>query len=335
MKNILITGGGTGGHLCIAKSIKDELNQRGIKPIFVGSTYGQDREWFLNDTGFQKTYFLDTHGVVNQRFFGKIISLYKIFIASIKCFFIIKKHKINTVFSVGGYSSAPASFAAILLRKNLYIHEQNSRIGRLNKLLKPYVTDFFDSFGKNNIPYPVQKKFFETKRVRNKIKTILFIGGSAGSHAINMFAKDIALYLKEKDIFIIHQCGRYDYDELKVFYNKNDIKADLFIFSSKLYEKMQKADFAISRSGASALWELVANALPTLFIPYPYAASNHQYYNAKFLHDLGLGFIINEDKLKQENIRYFIDLDYTTISKNLMEMISPDGSRIIADKILQ
>ena len=78
---IVITGGGTGGHLAIAKSLSIELNKRGMKPIYIGSTYGQDREWFEGSELFEKVYFMPTRGVVNQNFIGKLLSLLKIILA--------------------------------------------------------------------------------------------------------------------------------------------------------------------------------------------------------------------------------------------------------------
>ena len=89
--DIVITGGGTGGHLAIAKSLAQELNLRGIKPIYIGSTNGQDRDWFKNCELFKNVYFMPTRGVVNQNFFGKIISLTKIIISVIKSIIILKK----------------------------------------------------------------------------------------------------------------------------------------------------------------------------------------------------------------------------------------------------
>ena len=82
---IVITGGGTGGHLSIAKAIKEELNQRGIEPIFVGSSNGQDKAWFEDDDGFSKKYFFNTGGVVNKGGFGKVKSLLNILGFAYKC----------------------------------------------------------------------------------------------------------------------------------------------------------------------------------------------------------------------------------------------------------
>lgn len=330
---ILITGGGTGGHLSIAKSIKNELNLLDIKPMYVGSNAGQDRSWFENDDGFLEKIFLDSSSVVNKNLFGKISSLLNIFKESIKLIKIFKKYNIDKVFCVGGYSSAPASFCAIILRIDLYIHEQNAITGKLNSILKPFSKKFYSPTNSN---YPVDKKFFESARERSDIKKVIFLGGSQGAIAINNFALSLAKNLESKNIKIVHQCGKKDFDRVKNEYKKLNIEVELFDFDSNLVSKIKEADFAISRSGASTMWELVANQIPTLFIPFPYSAGNHQYFNAKILSDKNLAFLKLENEL---NIEEFLDIldnkaKLIEISKNLKNEIFDNGAKEIAKDLI-
>ncbi|GAX86818.1 UDP-N-acetylglucosamine--N-acetylmuramyl-(pentapeptide) pyrophosphoryl-undecaprenol N-acetylglucosamine transferase [Lebetimonas natsushimae] len=332
---IAITGGGTGGHLKIAKVIKEELNKRGLKPIYIGSTNGADKKWFEKDMGFSKKYFLSSKGVVNKKGLNKIISLINIFKLSLKAKKILQQNKINAVFSVGGYSAAPASFAALLLNRPLFIHEQNAYIGSLNKLLKPFSKRFFSTFLYND-PYPVEEIFFEKKRIRKELKTVIFLGGSQGAVAINNLAISLAPILKEKNINIIHQTGKKDYERIKEFYEKNAINADIFDFSKNLADKITKADFAISRAGASTMFELVANNIPAIFIPYPYAAGDHQYYNARFLEEKNAGFVIREEKIKKEKIlEILFHSNLEEISKNLSKTVQKNGAEFIVDEIIK
>ena len=330
---IIITGGGTGGHLKIAQVIKEELNKRGIKPIYVGSTQGADKSWFENDNGFNKKYFLPSSGVVNKKGFGKISSLINIIKLSFEVKNIIKEHKIKAVFSVGGYSAAPASFAAILTNTPLFIHEQNAHIGSLNKILKPFSRKFFNTFLYND-PYPIEDKFFDTARVRKELNTIIFLGGSQGAVAINNFAMQIAPVLKQKNIKIIHQTGKKDFERVKNFYEKNKIEADVFDFDKNLIEKIKKADFAISRAGASTLFELAANQIPTLFIPYPYASADHQFYNAKFLANKNAALVIRQNELKKEILDKILNINLEKISKNLKKINKKNGTEFIVNEVL-
>ena len=330
---IAITGGGTGGHLKVAKAVKEELNKRGIKPLFIGSITGQDKNWFGKDEGFSEKYFLDSKGVVNQKGVNKINSLINILKLSAEAKNILKKHHIKKIFSVGGFSAAPASFAAVLNRKELYIHEQNAHIGSLNKLLKPFSKKFFNTFFYND-PYPVEDIFFEG-RIRKKINTVIFLGGSQGASAINNLAMDLAFVFKEKNINIIHQTGKKDYLKIKEFYKKNNIKADFFDFDTNLIEKIKKADLAVSRAGASTLFELVANNLPAIYIPYPYAAGDHQYYNAKFLADKKASFVFRQSEIKKENIFDILNMNLEEYSENLNKLAVKNGAKYIVDKILK
>jgi UDP-N-acetylglucosamine--N-acetylmuramyl-(pentapeptide) pyrophosphoryl-undecaprenol N-acetylglucosamine transferase len=326
---MVITGGGTGGHLVIAKAIKEELNNRGIKPIFIGSTYGQDKEWFEFDEGWEAKYFFDTNGVVNKKGIKKLISLNTILKYTFQTKNIFKKHNITKVFSVGGYSAAPASFGAILFNKPLFIHEQNAYMGKLNKILTPFAKKVFNTFLYND-PYPLRNEFFEKAKVRKEIETIIFLGGSQGAKAINDFALEVA---KTKKYKIIHQTGKRDFDRCDKFYKENNLEVDYFSFSSNLVDKISQADFAVSRAGASTLFELSANQIPTLFIPYPYAAGNHQYYNAKFLVDKKLAFLRLQNEL---NIDVFDEIkNVDIISQKLKEINSVNGAKFIVDEILK
>eukprot|EP00767_Chilomastix_cuspidata_P000508 gnl/Chilomastix_cuspidata/11294.p1 GENE.gnl/Chilomastix_cuspidata/11294~~gnl/Chilomastix_cuspidata/11294.p1 ORF type:complete len:112 (-),score=5.36 gnl/Chilomastix_cuspidata/11294:129-431(-) len=98
---------------------------------------------------------------------------------------------------------------------------------------------------------------------------------------------------------------------------------------------MNKADFAVSRAGASTLWELCANSLPTLFIPYPYAAQDHQYTNAKFLEEKGLCYILREHELSREKFIEILKKDNYSVSKKLVDSIRYNAIESIVDDILE
>ncbi|WP_096029570.1 undecaprenyldiphospho-muramoylpentapeptide beta-N-acetylglucosaminyltransferase [Campylobacter lanienae] len=333
---IAITGGGTGGHLAIAKAFANELNSRGIKAIFIGSSSGQDKMWFENSDIFEATYFLNSSGVVNKRGFGRLKSLINILNLAFKCKRIFKFHKISSVISVGGYSAAPAAFGAIIWGKKLYIHEQNAVIGRLNLILKPFAREFFSSYFEPKFDYPVDEKFFKISRIRKNLNTILFLGGSQGANFINNLALNLAKDLDKNGIKIIHQCGQKDYETIVEKYKELNIKAEIFAFSKDIDLFMSRVDFCISRAGASTIWELCAASLPTLFIPFPYAANNHQFYNAKFLNDQNAAMVLKEDEIDNKNLLNIIyNLNLEDISQKLINLLNKNGSKVIIDRILE
>lgn len=327
---------------------------------------------------FSATYFLPTSGVVDKRGIAKILSLLH-HLKSLKTIrAIFAKHDIKAVISVGGFSAAPASIGAIVFGKPLFIHEQNAIKGRLNALLSPFARRVFSSFGKRRVPYPIKSQAKQKARVRTEIKTIAFIGGSQGARTINHLAISLAPTLLSLGFRIIHQCGQNELESTKAKYaeigigtctqkeaDSKENKLELFGFSTDILSHLESADICIGRAGASSVWENAALGLPMIYVPYPYAASNHQVHNAEFFASKGLGLVLVESKnntsqkdaqekerkeaQKQAEIEAMKDriLEYIasfgsgegkntleSISKSLISLAKQDGAKIIVDEIL-
>jgi len=332
---LCVTGGGTGGHLMIAEAIVEAAVSDGHECIFIGSTKGQDRKYFEKNSPFSHVYFLETTGVVNQKGLGKLKALYKIFKAFLRSRKILKEQKVDAIYSVGGFSAAPASFAALSLFKPLFIHEQNAVTGRLNSLLKPFAKSFVSAYDANSpiAGYPVKEVFYKTAHLRKELKTIIFLGGSHGAKAINDLALEVAWKLKKRGISIIHQAGEADYERVKEAYEKLGVEVELYAFTKELPALIERADMAVSRSGASTLWELTTNGCPAFYIPYPYAAGDHQYYNAKFIVDNEMGWCEREgDGLKSKLIAAIKEPQLEQKSQKLLEYAKKDvANQMIKD----
>jgi len=139
---------------------------------------------------------------------------------------------------------------------------------------------------------------------------ILITGGSQGASGINTAVADSLSQLDKKELYnFVHQTGEKDVESLKAAYKKNKIRAEVTSFITDMPEAFRKADLIIARSGALTVSEIMATGKPALFIPFPKAADNHQYYNAKPLADAGAAEIITEDNLNgtvlAEKITYF------------------------------
>ena len=333
--SIVMTGGGTGGHLAIIKAVKEHLKEEEL--IYIGSTKGQDKQWFEDDDDFAYKYFFETRGVVNQGALGKVKSLLMMAKATMQAVKLLRKHKAKVVFSVGGFSAASTAFAAKILRIPLVIHEQiRGSLGR-EEAAGRAGTAFISSYLEESPikAYPIKQIFFENARIRDKLNTIIFLGGSQGAKAINTLALQIAPKLKERGIKIIHQAGQNNLNDIKAAYDDLGIEAEVFGFTDKLADYMNEADFACARSGASTLWELSATAVPTLYIPYPYAASDHQFYNAQFLVEKDLAWIMRENEIDTEKVLTFLDEDLADKSRGLMEIVEKNGSEKIAKLLTQ
>ncbi|MBE0498182.1 MAG: undecaprenyldiphospho-muramoylpentapeptide beta-N-acetylglucosaminyltransferase [Campylobacterales bacterium] len=330
---ILITGGGTGGHLAIAKSLRDAAIKAGHRAIFIGSTSGQDRGWFEGDARFEGVHFLQTSGVVNKKGAAKIGALLLSLKATLNALILVRRA--DCVISVGGFSAAPASFAAVLLRKPFYIHEQNATPGRLNRVLRRFSKAFFSSYEATSLlkDYPVRESFFEGARVRKKVKTVIFLGGSQGARFINELALKIAPLLHDKGIKIIHQAGKTELEDVKEAYRSLGIAAELFDFRPDIDALMEQSDLAVSRSGASTLWELCASGLPALYVPYPHAAADHQFYNAKFLAEKNASWLCRQEDDPYRLLLSLLERDMREQSKVLRELIKPNGAELIIKEV--
>ena len=334
---ICITGGGTGGHLMIAQALSEAVVNAGHEAIFIGSTHGQDEKYFGGRCSFSHTYFLETTGVVNQKGLGKLKALFKIFRAFLKSRKILKNHQIEATYSVGGFSAAPASFATLSRFIPLFIHEQNAVYGRLNSLLNPFARRFISAYDKESYikGYPVKEVFYKNARVRKNLKTIIFLGGSHGAKTINDLALSVAKELEKREIRIIHQAGENDFERVQKEYMNLNVPVELYPFTVKIPELIQRADLAISRAGASTLWELTTSGVPTLYIPYPYAAGDHQFFNAKFIVDNNLGWCEREGENLEEKLEEILDEPLEQKSKSLMKYASEDVAKKMIEDVIK
>jgi UDP-N-acetylglucosamine--N-acetylmuramyl-(pentapeptide) pyrophosphoryl-undecaprenol N-acetylglucosamine transferase len=331
----LITGGGTGGHLSIASSLLKALKESGHSAVYIGSTSGQDQKWFADEGDFDEKYFFKTTGVVNQKGLGKLNALFKIFKAFLSSKEVITTQKIDAVISVGGFSAAAASFAAVVLKVPFFIHEQNAVTGRLNALLESRATAFFSSYNENSPVrgYPVNSALFGSAHIRKKVNTVIFLGGSQGAQFINDLALTLAPQLHQRGIKMIHQAGERDVGRLEQAYQQLNIDVELYGFTKELPALLAKSDLAISRAGASTLWELCANALPAFYIPYPYAAGDHQFYNAQFLVDKELAWCERQSDDLHLKIEAILDQDMQEISEGLQRLGGHNASKEIINYI--
>lgn len=317
----------------IAESLVEAAVADGHEVIFIGSTSGQDKKYFEFHSSFSHVYFLETSGVVNQKGVQKLLALWRIFKAFIISRKILKTHAVQATYSVGGFSAAPASFASLSRFIPLFIHEQNAVEGRLNSLLKPFARRFISAYDTNSVVqgYPVKSAFYKTARVRKELKTIIFLGGSQGARAINDLALGVCGELQKRGIRIIHQAGESDYERVAQEYHKQGVEVELYGFTKELEALVADADLAVSRAGASTLWEISANGLPALFIPYPHAAGDHQYYNAKFIVDNTLGWCEREGDDLKDKLLHVLDEELEDKSKRLLEYSNKD----VAQKMIQ
>ena len=318
MKNILISTGGTGGHVIPALALYDHYrdnfttfmttDKRGLK--------------FIDEKNYP-CHIIDTPQISKNKLMLPI-NLILLFFKVFNSLFFLKKYKIDYLISTGGYMSLPLCVAAKIINLKIILFEPNMVLGKSNKLFLKYSTkvvcyttniiNFPESFkSKIYLINPIlRKKIYsnieKNLKVNHKVLKILIIGGSQGAKFFDKKISNLIVEINKKiKIFVIHQIVyKSSHSEIKNIYEENNIDNFLFEFDDKIFDKFNTIDLAITRSGASTIFELVELNIPFIAIPLPNSKDNHQYFNAKFYVDKDCCWLINQSEFENIEIKNFV-----------------------------
>lgn len=313
---IMIAGGGTGGHIfpgiAIANSIKKIEPDAEI--VFVG-TRGRIEEKVVPKAGYRfESIWIS--GFARSLDLKNLIFPLKVIVSLVQSFFLIKKIKPDVVVGTGGYVSGPVVFVASLLGIPTLIQEQNSYPGATTRLLSKFVDEVHISF---DITRRYLKRrdnvFLSGNPVRDTLKiyprdealkfwglesgkkTLFVFGGSAGARSINEAMLEIIDEIVEKGIQVIWQTGELDFERVrKKCEGMSGVR--VFKFIDEIDYAYSACDLVLCRAGATTISEVTYFGLPAIFVPYPFAAENHQYENARVLFENGASEIILDRELK-------------------------------------
>jgi len=319
---IIIAGGGTGGHLFPGIALAEAFTARDSenKVLFVGSGRPFEKS-VLSKTAFSYKS-IPSEGLKGRGIKNQIKAISKLPYGIIASLGILRRFKADIVISVGGYSAGPVAAAAWLMGIKIVLQEQNILMGITHRILSRFADRIYVSFADTAAQSdpkkvrftgnPVRREFRNSGAVRTSDKpfTVLIIGGSQGAAAINTAVTDAVICLKEKDnIFFIHQTGEQDEAQVKDRYLKNGIACTVRAFFHDMAQQYRKADLVICRAGATTVAEVTALGKSVIFIPYPYAADNHQVLNALSLTRAGAAEMILQENLSgrilAERIGYY------------------------------
>ncbi len=315
MCKVLLTTGGTGGHIFPALAVAEALfAQDNVQLLFVGSLYGPEKE-LVQKLGIEFVG-LPVRGVLG-RGFKSIKACLQMFKAIVDARGIIKKYQPDVAMGFGGYASFAPIVAAKLCRVNVAIHEQNAVVGLSNKILGKMVNKVFLSLptqgGAKDFPAkkcvitgnPVRHAFAEIGNTPHDFsgKRLLIIGGSQGAKALNDLILENLLYLEAQGVELWHQTGAHDIQRVQSAYEKHALgKFKVQAFIDNIHEAYAWADLVLCRSGASTVAELAAAGRGAIFVPFPFATHDHQTANAKLLVEFGAAKLFAEDSMREENI---------------------------------
>lgn len=353
-KTIILSSGGTGGHVFPAMSLAEELSGRGYQVTIMTDHRG---EVFQKAAGVSKVIALPTWQSKGP--LGYIVLACGLAVS----FFIALVHMVrlrpSAVVGFGGYPSIPAVMAAKILRISTALHEQNAILGRANRLLARFVhrigisfekVKFIDSYW-GKVIYtgnPVRQSIIAVREEPYQAPEVdghfrLFImGGSQGARvfssvvpqALCMLSKDV-----RKRLTIYQQCRPELLEATRKAYEDSGIKADIRPFFEDVDQQLKQAQLIIARSGASTVAELMASGRPAIFVPYPYAMDDHQRANASHLSDRHAAWVILEKDftpLKLQGILQIALDDENTLkimAKNMRKFGQPTAAIKLAQMV--
>lgn len=354
----IISGGGTGGHIYPAIAIANELKFRfpNCEILFVGAKDKMEMQK-VPQAGY-KIEGLWISGLQRKLTFQNVAFPFKLLSSLIKSRRIIRNFKPDVVIGTGGFASGPLLQSANSLNIPTVIQEQNSYPGITNKLLAKKANAICVAyenlerfFPKNKIVFtgnPVRQDLLDIHSKRDEAisyfnldsnrKTVLVLGGSLGSRRINQLIEDKLDFLVNSNVQIFWQCGTFYMTDYRNYAEKENVQVVSFIDRMDLI--YAASDFVISRAGASSVSELCLVGKPTIFIPSPNVAEDHQTKNANAIVDKKGALLIKETELDEKFETVFNQLIHDqnlqkTLSENMKKLGKPNATKDIVEEIVK
>lgn len=307
----VIAGGGTGGHVTMALALGEEIAARGEDVLFVGAARGLEVR-LVPEAGFELVQ-LPAQPLLGRRFAARASGTAALAVATAKALALLRRRRTDVVISVGGYAAAPAAAAAVLLRIPLVVVEPNAIPGRTNRALARFAAHVFTAFeaaapvfaatrGAARVSSPgaplrraLLAAFADAAPRRRPTLPLrlLVVGGSQGAHQLNEGMLEALRHLDPQHLEIFHQTGSADRERVAAGYAKAGFRATVVDFEPALPARYAWADIGLCRSGALTVAELALAGLPSLLVPYPHAADDHQRANARVLADAGAARVLD------------------------------------------
>ncbi|MFN7097271.1 MAG: undecaprenyldiphospho-muramoylpentapeptide beta-N-acetylglucosaminyltransferase [Gammaproteobacteria bacterium] len=316
MTKIMISAGGTGGHIFPGLAVAQTFLQQGTDVVWIGTMQGMEARLVPAENIPLLT--ITMQGVRGKGFMRLLKAPWLIMRSVISACKLIKQQKPDVILGMGGYVTAPVGIAARICKTPLVIHEQNAIAGTANKLLSHLANSVCESFPNT---FPTSKKVIfsgnplrpaiislaGTKKIHlsnSGILKLLVLGGSQGARAINQLIPELtAKFAPTANLQIWHQTGMTDFESTKKAYHDLHVQPQkLEPFINYMALAFTWADLIICRAGATTVAEIAAVGLPAIFIPAPQAVDDHQTANANRLAQCGAAIILPQSKLSCERL---------------------------------
>jgi len=307
----LMAGGGTGGHVIPALAVAKELRHRGHEISFVGTNRGLEAR-LVPAEGFELKP-IDIGGLNRVGIKQKLATLSKLPFSTLGCAPFVRHS--SAVFSMGGYVAGPPVMAALLHRVPVVVMEPNAIPGFTNRAIGRFVARALISFPEtaNYFPrgktettgLPVREEFFRiAPKVRGDVLHILITGGSQGSRTLNQAARQSWPLFRNAGfpMRIVHQCGPAAADDLRRAFADSGLAGEVLPFITDMPAAFEAADLIVCRSGAGAVSELAAAGKPSILVPFPFAADDHQTRNAEAMERGGAARLVRDGEMTGDRL---------------------------------
>lgn len=358
---VIISGGGTGGHIFPAIAIANELKARldgEVDILFIGALGRMEMEKVPN-AGYKITG-LPIAGFHRNWKWENLLLPLKVANSLWKGFRVISSFKPDVVIGVGGFASGPVLFISSLLGKPTLIQEQNSYAGVTNKILSKFTKKICVAYEKMERFFPKNKIVITGNPVRKDLtnhtvtqnealdffglhpekKTVLVIGGSLGSRTLNESIKQHLGEIKHSDIQMIWQTGKHYFNTAKLAASDYKERIKVFEFVNRMDYAYAAADVVISRAGAISISELCVVKKPVILVPSPNVAEDHQTKNAMALVNKYAALLVKDAEAKTKLVPLMINLMNNETEKKQMEenigkLGVPDADEKIVNEVMK
>jgi UDP-N-acetylglucosamine--N-acetylmuramyl-(pentapeptide) pyrophosphoryl-undecaprenol N-acetylglucosamine transferase len=309
----LMAGGGTGGHVVPLVAVARELRRRGHEPFFVGTRRGLEAA-LVPAEGFPVEW-IEIGGLMRVGAIRTLKTLWELPIGIARCWKLCGVRRAAAVFSLGGYVAGPPMIAAWLRRIPIVLMEPNAAPGFTARHMSrwvdralvsfPEAAQFFPPDRTEMTGLPVRDEFFRVPpKPREETLTVLITGGSRGSRRLNDAARQAWPILRKAPVKtrLIHQTGREAADEIAREFAASGIEGQVTEFVEDMPAAFAQADLVVCRAGAGAVSELAAAGRPSILVPFPYAADDHQTANARSLVAAGASRLVPDGELTGERL---------------------------------
>ena len=345
----VMAGGGTGGHVIPALAVAHELRRRGHQPVFFGTRHGYESR-LVPAAGFPIEW-IEVGGLNRVSLMQKLKSLISLPVSVVKVWSWFGKHRPGAVFSMGGYVAGPPVLAAILRGLPIVAMEPNAVPGLTNRKAAKWTAKALVNFeetasyfppGRTEVTgVPVRSEFFAIQtKPAGSVFTVLITGGSQGSRTLNNASRESWPLFKKTgvQVRIVHQAGRGNAEPLKTSF---DLEGEITEFIADMPSAFAQADLIVCRAGASTVSELAAAGRPSILVPFPFAADNHQQRNAEAMVRAGAARLVLDNELTgqrlfDEVMALFADRERLTVmSASAKNMGKPRAAERAAEVLEQ